>query len=131
MASYGTRRSSPYLRYGLAGLLMAALGATTLSRYVHLEPLLAWLLAMSAVTFLFYGLDKSWARADGAERIPERVLLGLGLAGGTLGALSGMLLFHHKVSKTSFKLKFALTVFLQVVMIFAWVNRHTLLRRYL
>ena len=131
MASYGTRSSSPYLRYGLAGLLMAALGAVALSRYMHLQPLRAWLLAVSVVTFLCYGLDKSWARANGAERIPEHVLLGLGLAGGTIGALSGILLFRHKVRKTSFKLKFGLTVFLQAAMIFAWVNRHALLDRYL
>ncbi len=35
-------------------------------------------------------------------RIPEATLLGLALAGGALGGLAGMRLFHHKTRKARF-----------------------------
>lgn len=48
-----------------------------------------------------YGLDK-WKAKSGAWRIPERTLLLTALAGGSVGALAGMLLFHHKTRKPKF-----------------------------
>jgi len=82
------------------------------------------------VTFIFYGFDKLRAPIEGAERVPERVLLGLGLIGGTPGGLLGMLLFQHKVSKPSFKFKFALTVLIQALAAYAWLNRQALFGHY-
>ena len=48
--------------------------------------------------FIVFGLDKGRARA-GKWRVSERTLLLLSLAGGSLGALSAMLLFRHKTRK--------------------------------
>jgi uncharacterized membrane protein YsdA (DUF1294 family)/cold shock CspA family protein len=61
--------------------------------------------AVSAITFLVYGLDKAAARA-GARRIPESTLLLLGLAGGWPGAMLAQQMLRHKSSKRSFRSAF-------------------------
>lgn len=57
--------------------------------------LLAYLAAVNLVTFTVYGIDKAKARR-GAWRVPEKTLFLLPLLGGSLGALLGMRVFHHK-----------------------------------
>ena len=57
--------------------------------------LLWYLAAVNVVTFTVYGIDKSKARR-GAWRIPEKTLFLLPLLGGSIGALLGMRVFHHK-----------------------------------
>jgi uncharacterized membrane protein YsdA (DUF1294 family) len=84
-----------------------------------LDWLQSWLFAISVVTFLTYGYDKLLARG-GTTRVPERVLLTLAFAGGTVGAVLGMRLFHHKTSKESFLERFWLIVALQIVLIAGW-----------
>lgn len=64
--------------------------------------ILIWYLAVINFTaWAAYGLDKGRARS-GKWRIPERTLLLLALAGGSLGALAGMLMFRHKTRKAKF-----------------------------
>ncbi len=53
------------------------------------------LLVMSLIALCLYINDKSRAKR-GAWRIPEKVLLGFGFFGGSLGALIGMKVFRHK-----------------------------------
>ena len=53
--------------------------------------------AASLTALVFYGVDKLRAKRK-AWRIPERVLLGLGLLGGAPGALTGMMLWRHKTA---------------------------------
>ncbi len=50
---------------------------------------------VSVVAFAFYASDKKKAKA-GAWRVPEKVLLGLGFLGGSIGALLGMHMLRHK-----------------------------------
>lgn len=57
--------------------------------------LAVWLIAINVVTFAVYGIDKRRAR-HGAWRVPEKTLFLLPLLGGSLGALLGMRVFHHK-----------------------------------
>ena len=57
--------------------------------------LAAWLVCINAATFAVYGADKRRARR-GAWRVPERTLFLLPLLGGSVGALLGMRVFHHK-----------------------------------
>lgn len=57
--------------------------------------LLIYLAVINLVTFAVYGIDKARARR-GAWRIPEKTLFLLPLLGGSLGALLGMRVFHHK-----------------------------------
>ncbi len=57
--------------------------------------LAVWLIAINIVTFAVYGIDKRRAKR-GAWRVPEKTLFLLPLLGGSLGALLGMKVFHHK-----------------------------------
>jgi len=79
----------------------------------------SWLAAITIITFLTYGYDKL-VGGTGATRLPERVLLTLAFAGGTVGALLGMRLFRHKTSKESFLERFWLVVAVQIVVVAGW-----------
>ena len=64
--------------------------------------LLMWyLIVINIVTWIAFGLDK-WKAKSGKWRITERTLLLLALAGGSLGALAGMIMFRHKTRKAKF-----------------------------
>ena len=60
-----------------------------------------YLLILSVVTFILFGYDKAMAVTHN-WRVPERVLIGAGLAGGAWGALAGMVMFRHKIRHTRF-----------------------------
>lgn len=64
--------------------------------------LAVWLALINLFTFLFFGLDKWKARHPGMRRIPERNLFLSALLGGSLGALLGMKVFHHKTLHRAF-----------------------------
>ena len=57
--------------------------------------LLVWLTVINLLTFIVYGADKRRAR-KGKWRVPEKTLFLLPLLGGSIGALLGMWVFHHK-----------------------------------
>jgi len=84
----------------------------------------------SAACFIAYALDKSAAR-QGRRRTPERTLLLLGLAGGWPGGLAAQRLLRHKSSKTSFLVKFWLTVIVNLALFIAlqagWISLGRLL----
>lgn len=63
--------------------------------------LMYYLIIINIAAWIMYRLDK-WKAKSGAWRIPERTLLLTALAGGSVGALAGMLLFHHKTRKPKF-----------------------------
>ena len=60
-----------------------------------------YLSIINAAGLLIMFLDKQFAKLH-TRRIPEAVLLGTALAGGSLGTLLGMTLFHHKTRKPKF-----------------------------
>ena len=72
-----------------------------------------YLFAINIITFLLYGLDKQKAKQN-RWRIPEKVLLGAAVLGGTIGALLGMRMFHHKTQKWKFKLGVPVILALQI-----------------
>ena len=53
------------------------------------------LICINVVTFLVYGIDK-WKAKKGSWRISEATLLILAVIGGSIGALLGMKVWHHK-----------------------------------
>ncbi|MBO7291209.1 MAG: DUF1294 domain-containing protein [Bacteroidaceae bacterium] len=62
---------------------------------------IAILLLINIASFALYGSDKVRASRH-KERIPERVLLGIALLGGSLGAGLGMWIFRHKTRHMRF-----------------------------
>ena len=67
-----------------------------MERYV-----LIYLLAANAVAFLVFGIDK-WKAVKGRWRIPEKTLILLAAAGGSVGAWLAMRMFRHKTRKPVF-----------------------------
>ena len=80
--------------------------------------LLCWLLVINLVTFLVFGLDKWKARRkekrESVRRVPEKTLFLLSAIGGSVGALLGMRVFHHKTLHLKFKYGVPLILLLQV-----------------
>jgi uncharacterized membrane protein YsdA (DUF1294 family) len=102
---------------GAAALLLAFRPAPTWAIYLG-----AWLFSINVVAFGYYGYDKGQARWA-SRRVPEVVLHGLSVAGGSLGAYAGMQLFRHKTIKGSFRIFFWFVVVMQVALIVAIVYR--------
>lgn len=57
--------------------------------------LLYYLIAINAITFIIYGIDK-WKARKNKWRIPESTLLLLAVFGGSIGAFLGMRVWRHK-----------------------------------
>lgn len=75
------------------------------------------LILINAITFVVYGIDKAKA-VKGAWRIPERVLIGLAACGGGVGALLGMIIWHHKVRKPLFYIGVPAILIAEVIVAF-------------
>lgn len=80
-----------------------------------MENLFAFFLIVNAVTFVVAGYDKYQA-VKNKFRIPEKTLFTLAVCGGSVGLLLAMLIFRHKISKTSFIVKFSAIFLLQIVL---------------
>ena len=71
-----------------------------------------YLLLINVFTLTLFGYDKDMAEKK-KKRVSEKTLLTFTFLGGTLGALIGMRMYKHKTSKTSFQIKFLITVIAQ------------------
>ena len=80
------------------------------------EALLYYLLVINIVTFLVYGIDK-WKAKQGSWRISEATLLILAVIGGSIGALLGMKIWHHKTMHKKFKYGLPLILIIQIILI--------------
>src|SRR5262245_51611517 len=127
MAGSARFKSPPQFRLVGALTLTLALGAglwLLLGRSPNWQCALAcWLVALNAVTFLYYGYDK-WQSRRGRPRVPEFVLHARAIGGGSLGAYLGMQVFRHKTIKGRFRIAFWLIVLLQVTLL-GWVVKMT------
>ena len=65
-------------------------------------PLLYYLIAINAITFITNGIDK-WKARKNKWRIPESTLLLLAVFGGSIGAFLGMRVWRHKTMHKKFK----------------------------
>ena len=92
--------------------------------------LLYYLIVINIVTFLVYGIDK-WRSTfgrllptgrkkakQGSWRISEATLLILAVIGGSIGALLGMRVWHHKTMHKKFKYGLPLILLVQIALIY-------------
>ena len=74
--------------------------------------LVCYLLAINAVTFIVYGIDKYKAK-KAKWRISEATLL---LLGGSVGAWVGMKVWHHKTMHKKFKYGIPAILLIQIAL---------------
>lgn len=72
---------------------------------------------MNVVGLVLMGFDKLSAKAD-SERVPELWFFLISLAGGFMGVVLGIFVFHHKISKPSFQLKIGVAAILAILILF-------------
>ena len=81
-----------------------------------MNPVYYYLLIINAVGLLIMLTDKVNAIKN-KRRIPEKLLLGIGLLGGSLGCTIGMLLFRHKTRKFRFMMGFPAMLCLHLIIL--------------
>lgn len=84
--------------------------------------LIIYLVVINFASCVVYGIDKL-AAVEHTWRIRIVVLLGLALAGGSIGALIAMYAFRHKTSVDYFTIGVPLIILAQIVALFYVMNR--------
>ena len=77
--------------------------------------LIYYLLGINLLTFFIYGIDK-WKAKRNKWRVPEATLLMLAAIGGSVGALLGMFVFHHKTKHKKFLIGVPLILLAQLAL---------------
>ena len=80
------------------------------------------LIGVNIIAFLLYGADKYRATRK-KWRIPEKVLIGIALCGGSAGALLGMYVFHHKTRKNKSRIGIPLIFVAQIIVVVSACRR--------
>ena len=83
---------------------------------------LLYLLVLNLAAFLIYGADK-WKAKHEKWRVPEKTLFLLALLGGSVGALAGTKVFHHKTRKWYFRFGIPAILILQVAAVLFFAAR--------
>lgn len=81
-----------------------------------------YLAAINVIAFILYGLDKLWAK-KGRWRVPERSLILIAAAGGSIGAIAAMKVWHHKTKHNKFRLGLPAILIAQIALIYFAVYR--------
>ena len=86
------------------------------------QTIVYYLIALNIVTFFVYGIDK-WNAKQGSWRISEATLLLLAVLGGSIGALMGMKVWHHKTMHKKFKYGLPLILIAQIALIYLIIQK--------
>lgn len=86
------------------------------------EFVISYLVAVNAVTFVIYGIDKLKA-LRGKWRLSESLLILSAVLGGSVGAWLGMWLWHHKTLHKKFKYGIPLILMAHAVAFIYFLNR--------
>lgn len=78
--------------------------------------LICYLIVMNVLAFAFMGIDKKRAVSH-KWRIKESTLFLLAAFGGSVGAIFGMLVFHHKTKHTRFSVGMPVILISQILMV--------------
>ena len=105
-------------------LVIQRVGVTyqRLHRLIMTQTIVYYLIALNIVTFFVYGIDK-WKAKRAKWRIREAALLGLAVLGGSIGALLGMKVWHHKTMHKKFKYGLPLILLAQIVLIYLIIQK--------
>lgn len=82
---------------------------------------LIYLALINIVTFFIYLKDKK-AAEKGKDRVKIVTLLSLSFIGGSIGALCGMYILHHKTNKSYFTVGVPLMIVMQILLLFYLSN---------
>jgi len=74
-----------------------------------------YLIVINIITFIVYGIDK-WKAKKNMWRIKESNLLALAIMGGSIGALCGMKIWHHKTKHKQFVYGVPVIILLQILL---------------
>ena len=113
---------SPYTIFTIAAVAIVALVGGGLFLLFGWYWLLDYVIAINVAAFVLYGYDKHAAQ-NSRLRVPERVLHGVELFGGTPGAFIAQRIFHHKTRKVSYRIVFWLIFAAQAALIAWWFWR--------
>ena len=87
---------------------------------MEMKTLIFYLILINIIAFALYGIDKHRAITH-KWRISERMLIGVALIGGSIGAICGMNWFHHKTKHWYFKYGLPLILLVQIaVFLLLW-----------
>ncbi len=81
--------------------------------------MISYIIAINIVLLLLFGIDKQCV-VCGWRRVPERLLLAMSLAGGSVGALAGMWLFRHKTKKVHFRVAIPAMLLLHLILLYCF-----------
>jgi uncharacterized membrane protein YsdA (DUF1294 family) len=109
------RRSSPTPIFTLGAAILVA-GALYGAHRACVAIWIGYLAGVNLAALVLYGYDKAVAGGP-RTRVPEAVLHGVALLGGSPAALAGQLLFRHKTVKPSFQLAFRGIVAAQILIL--------------
>ena len=80
--------------------------------------ILLYLALMNIAAFFLYGIDK-WKAQRNKWRVTEARLLWIAVAGGSIGALLGMKVWHHKTKHIKFRFGLPSILILQLAAVLA------------
>ncbi|MDM8561671.1 cold shock and DUF1294 domain-containing protein [Candidatus Parabeggiatoa sp. HSG14] len=112
----GKKRTSPYYLYGIAAIIMTIATTVFFSYQMGLHIIVAYIASINLSTLLFYGYDKMIAGGS-LLRVPEWILHGLSIFGGSPTGLIAQKLFRHKTIKGSFQWVYWTIVVVQIVLL--------------
>jgi len=126
----GKKQTSPYFLYGMVAAIITV--AMTFFLYETIfsykqnwqHIIIAYIASVNLTTLLFYGYDKMIAGGS-ILRVPEWILHGLSICGGSPAGLIAQKMFHHKTIKGSFQMVYWMIVIIQVV-ILVWYTYNLL-----
>ena len=89
--------------------------------------IIGYAIVINVITLLMYGVDK-WKAKHSKWRIPEATLLIMAAVGGSIGAWTGIKLFHHKTLHKKFKYGVPAILILQLaIIVFIYLKTNNLI----
>ena len=87
----------------------------------HIAIIAAILLVTNGIAFVMMGIDKRRARQR-QWRIPEKTLFLSAILGGSIGAILGMYIFHHKTKHWYFQFGIPAIMIVQIAAVY-WLSQ--------